>query len=93
MGASRSWLTRAVHWQATSFTALALALGTLAGSLAGRFVFVTYANNLGVVSDAVLPLLALVGIVATILLLANMAAAIPARRARRLAPAAILRTE
>jgi ABC-type lipoprotein release transport system permease subunit len=93
LGATARWIGRAVHWQATLFTVFCLAWGVPTGIVIGRLVFGAFARNLGTVDDAAIPWsLAAVGIV-LIVVLANVATAIPARRARREPPARLLRTE
>ena len=93
LGAGSGWISRAVHWQATLFTLLCTAIGIPLGIIAGRLVFSSFARNMGAVDDAAIPLaFVMTGIIA-ILALANIAAAIPARSARRLRPAQLLRTE
>jgi putative ABC transport system permease protein len=93
LGADRGWITRAVHWQATSFIVLPLVVGTPVGVIVGQLVFRSFADSVGAVNDASRPLLLIVGIVVGLALLANLAAALPARRARRLAPATLLQSE
>jgi len=93
LGATARWIGRAVHWQATLFTLFCLAWGVPTGIVVGRLVFGAFARNLGTVDDAAIPwALATVGMV-LIVVLANVATAIPARRARRERPAQLLRTE
>ena len=93
LGADRRWITRAVHWQATSFIVLPLVIGTPIGLIIGHLVFRSFADSVGAVNDASLPFLLVAAIVAGLALLANAVAAVPARRARRLAPALLLQSE
>ncbi|MEO5840527.1 MAG: ABC transporter permease [Acidimicrobiales bacterium] len=93
LGADRSWITRAVHWQATSFTVLPLVVGTPVGLIVGQLVFRSFADSVGAVNDASRPFMYVGAIVVGLVLLANLAAAVPARRARRLAPALLLQSE
>jgi hypothetical protein len=51
-GADRGWITLAVHWQATVFTALPVIFGIPVGIVVGRLVFVAFADSMGAVHDA-----------------------------------------
>ena len=93
LGAQSSWIGRAVHWHATLFTSFCVAVGIPLGVITGRLVWIAFAQNMGAIETPVVPLVAF-GIAALIIVtLANVAAAIPARRARRVRPAQLLRTE
>ena len=82
-----------MHWHATLFTLFCVAVGIPLGVITGRLVWIAFAQNMGAIDTAVVPLAAL-GVAALIIVaLANVAAAIPARRARRVRPAQLLRTE
>jgi len=93
LGADSRWITRAVHWQATTFSLLPLALGVPLGLVAGRLVFGLLADSVGAVPSASIPLLWLMAALAAFVALANAVAAVPAQRARRLAPAPVLAAE
>lgn len=93
LGADRSWVTRAVHWQATSFIVLPIVIGTPIGLIVGQIVFRSFADSVGAVNGASRPFLLIAAIVLALALLANLATAVPARRARRLAPALLLQSE
>jgi hypothetical protein len=93
LGADRSWITRAVHWQSTSFTLLPIVIGTPIGLVAGQLVFKKFADSAGTVDDASFPFVFLAGVVIAIVALANVVAEVPARRARRLSPAELLQAE
>ncbi len=93
LGADRGWITRAVHWQATTFTIVPLAVGVPLGFIIGRIVFAAFANSMGAINEASLPIAIVIAVVAGVLVLANLVAAIPASRARRMPPAVILQTD
>ena len=93
LGADRGWITRAVHWQATSFIVLPLVVGTPIGLIVGQLAFRSFADSVGAVNGASRPFLLVGAIVVGLALLANVVAALPARRARRLAPALLLQSE
>ena len=93
LGAQSGWIARVVHWHATLFTLFCAAVGIPLGVIVGRLVWIAFAQNMGAIDSAIVPVAALgVGVLA-IVALANVAAAIPARRARRVRPAQLLRTE
>ena len=78
LGADRRWIGRAVHWQATAFTLLPVAIGIPIGLIVGRIVFRSFADSIGTLNDASIPLL-LVGGHASVglLVIANIAAVFP----------------
>lgn len=93
LGADGRWITRAVHWQATTLSVVPLALGVPAGLVAGRLVFEAFAGSLGAVPDASFPYALVSALIAGIAVLTNVVATVPARRARRLAPSPLLAGE
>jgi len=93
LGADRSWITRAVHWQSTSFTLLPIAVGTPIGLIAGQLVFKKFADSVGAVDGASIPFEFVAVIIVCLIVLANVVAAVPARAARRMAPSALLQAE
>jgi ABC-type lipoprotein release transport system permease subunit len=84
---------RAVAWQASSFCALALLIGIPLGVAVGRWVWIVFARQLGIVPEPVAPPLGLLLIVPATVIVANLVAAWPARLAGRIRPAVALRTE
>jgi len=93
LGADGRWINRAVHWQATSLSLVPFALGLPLGLIAGRLVFGLFADSVGTVPSASFPYALLTAVIAAFVVLANVVAAVPAHRARRLAPAPLLTTE
>jgi cell division protein FtsX len=93
LGADRGWITRAVHWQATVLTVLPVIVGIPLGIVIGRLVFVAFADSMGAVNDAAIPMLSIaVGAVAVVAL-ANGVAAMVSQRTRRQEPALLLQSE
>ena len=93
IGADRSWITRAVLWQATLLTALPVVIGIPAGVVVGRLVFATFADSMGAMRDAAIPLgVVAIGAFATVIL-ANAIAAAASRAARHDEPAQLLQGE
>ncbi len=93
LGADRPWVSRAVHWQATTFSLVPLAIGVPLGLSSGRGVFEAFVDRVGAVPDASFPFLLLTVVLVGFLMLANAVASLPARRARRLKPAPLLTPE
>jgi putative ABC transport system permease protein len=93
LGADRGWVTGVVHWQASLFTIVVVALGAPIGIAAGRVVYRTFVDRIGAVDTVTLPFglyaLTLAGLVA----LANVMAAHSAHRARHQSPADSLTDE
>jgi ABC-type lipoprotein release transport system permease subunit len=93
LGADRRWVTGVVHWHASLFTIVVVALGAPIGIAAGRVVYRTFVDHIGAVDTVTLPFgffaLTLAGLVA----LANVVAAHSAHRARQQPPAASLADE
>ena len=93
LGADGPWITRVVHWQATTFSLLTMVLGAPLGLAAGRLVFELFVGNVGAVPDASYPFVVLGAVLAAFVVVSNLVAAMPARRARRLSPAPFLVVE
>jgi predicted lysophospholipase L1 biosynthesis ABC-type transport system permease subunit len=85
-GATRRWLTGVVHWQATIITAVVLVIGIPLGTAAGNSIYRAFVDRTGARTDVVIPLGGILAAGLVLLMLANVAAAVPARRARRLPP-------
>lgn len=93
LGADRRWVARMIHWQASGFTLLPTLVGVPVGMLLGRQLFRWLADTIGAANDASFPYAIVSAVAVTSLVLANMAAAIPARGARNLALAQLLQPE
>ncbi|MEX1008513.1 MAG: FtsX-like permease family protein [Acidimicrobiia bacterium] len=93
IGCSRRQVATTVAWQATTLVGTALVIGIPTGIVAGRWVWRSFANDLGVSSTVLLPPLGLVLLASVAILVANVIAAIPARVAARTRPAVVLRSE
>ncbi len=93
LGADRRWITQIMHSQATLLTVVPLVIGLPIGVLAGTRLFRTFVDRTGALPDPTLPTLALGAISLCALALANLAVLLPARRARRVPTARLLRVE
>jgi FtsX-like permease family len=93
VGFSRRQLFATVAWQASTIAATAVLLGVPVGVVAGRLAWNVLAERLGVVPEAVVPLLAVLLVLPVTLVITNLVAAVPARRAATTNPATVLRSE
>jgi hypothetical protein len=80
-------------WQATAFGVLALVIGIPLGVALGRWGWQLLAEDLGTVSEPIVPLAALLVSIPVVLVALNAIAFVPGRIASRLRPAAVLRSE
>lgn len=93
IGFVRRQIVSTVAFQATVLIAAALAVGIPGGVALGRWAWLWYADQIGVVPRAEIATAATLLVVPAALVLANVIAALPGRAAARLRPAVILRTE
>jgi FtsX-like permease family/MacB-like periplasmic core domain len=93
IGFSRRQVSSTVAWQATTFAVVALAAGLPLGAAAGRWGWNALADRLGVVPEAVVPIVAVLLIVPATVAAANLVAAVPGWIAARTRPAEVLRSE
>jgi ABC-type lipoprotein release transport system permease subunit len=93
IGADSRWISRAVHWQATTFTAAPVIIGIPLGLIVGRMIFRSFADSIGTLNDASIPVLLITGLAVGLTLVANAVAGLAARRSDRRTPAALLRSE
>jgi hypothetical protein len=93
IGFTRRQVSATVAWQATTVAVVALIVGLPLGVAAGRGLWTLLAHRLGIPAEPVTPALAvLVAVPATVVLL-NLVAAAPGRRAGAVPAATALRTE
>jgi ABC-type lipoprotein release transport system permease subunit len=90
LGADRRWITRVVHVQASVLGLVALAIGVPVGIVAGRAVYRAFAERLGLVATPSMPIVVVGSLAIAVLVLVNLSAALPARRAARVAPSILL---
>ena len=82
-----------MRWQATVLGLAAVAIGLPLGVVVGRWGWWAVAEQLGVASGPVVPLLAITVVAIAAVLVAHVVAVIPAWRAARLRPAEAFRVE
>ena len=93
LGFDRRQVLATVAWQATTFAAVGLIVGLPLGDALGRWAWNLFAEQLGVVPEAVTPVPLLLLIVPVAIVLANLVAIVPGRIAARTRPALVLRAE
>jgi ABC-type antimicrobial peptide transport system permease subunit len=93
LGFERAQISRVVMWQATTIVSIAVLIGIPLGIAAGRWSWRLFAEELGVVPDATVPIAAVLVVVPAALLVANLIAALPARLAAKTRPTIVLRAE
>jgi len=93
LGFVRRQVTAAVAWQATTLAAIALLVGLPVGVLVGRWLWVWFASQQGVVAEPRVPFSAVILVVPAAVVVANVVAVLPARAAGLTQPALVLRTE
>ncbi len=93
LGYTRRQTRGAVRWQAVAFMVVPIVAGVPLGVALGRMTFHEYARRLGVVPEPVTWWTATAIVIPAAIVIAIAASAVPAIRAARLRPAAVLRAE
>lgn len=93
LGASRRQLASTVASLATALGSVAVLVGVPAGLVVGRLGWRVLADGIGAPTPPAVPTLMLLAVVVAVLVVANVVAAVPARAARRLRPADVLRSQ
>jgi putative ABC transport system permease protein len=83
LGANRRQLRSVVHWQTSLIVLVTLVIGVPLGVALGRLIVGELTGRLGIVPGVDVPLLALFGALVAALVIANLIAVVPARRAAR----------
>jgi ABC-type lipoprotein release transport system permease subunit len=93
LGFTGRQLLAAVAWQASVAGVIGAVVGIPLGVLIGRWLWTLFANNIYAVPHPTVPALGLLLIAASTLVLANVVAAMPGRRAARTSAAQVMRGE
>ncbi|MDQ3354919.1 MAG: FtsX-like permease family protein, partial [Actinomycetota bacterium] len=93
LGADRRWVTSVLHWQVTVLSLAVLVLAAPLGVAAGRVVYRAFIDRIGAGYDTSIPYVLLGAILVALLVLGNLAAVVPARRARHERPTRVLAEE
>jgi len=83
----------AVAWQATTLAIAAMAIGVPLGIAAGRWAWIAFARNIGIVPAPEVPILLLLLLIPGTVIVANLVAVVPGELAARLRPGRALRAE
>ena len=83
----------AVAWQATTLAIAAMAIGVPLGIAAGRWAWIVFARNIGIVPAPEVPILVLLLLIPGTVIVANLVAIVPGEVAARLRPGRALRAE
>jgi len=81
-----------VAWQATALAVVGVVIGLPLGVVLGKATWNLFANNLGVVPSAVVPVWFIGALAIGVIVVANLLALAPALAATRVKPAILLRT-
>ncbi len=93
LGFTRRQLSATIAWQATSIIGVGLVVGVPLGVVLGRLTWKLFAEQLDVLAQPAVPLLAIAVIALAATAAANALASLPARYARAVPPASTLRDE
>jgi hypothetical protein len=93
LGADGRWVTGVVHWQASLFTIVVVALGAPLGIAAGRVVYRAFVGRIGAIETVTVPIGVFALAFGGLVLLANVVAVPSARRTRQQSPSGILADE
>jgi ABC-type antimicrobial peptide transport system permease subunit len=93
LGFTRRQLAAAIAWQSTVVALVGLVIGVPLGIAAGRWLWILFARQLSAVADPVIPAASVALAALAALILANLVAALPGRRAARTPAALLLRAE
>jgi predicted lysophospholipase L1 biosynthesis ABC-type transport system permease subunit len=93
LGFTRRQLSATVAWQATGTVLVGLVVGVPAGVAFGRVLWGLFARQLDVLAEPTTPLVLIAVVILATLVIANVLSAIPARFARTVPVALVLRSE
>ena len=93
LGFTRRQLGGTVAWQSSVIAVIGLVIGVPLGIAAGRWLWLAFAHELSAVPDPTIPAGSMALAAVAALVLANLVAAVPGRRAARTPAAEVLRAE
>ena len=92
LGFTKGQLAAAVAWQASVAAVVGLMAGVPLGVALGRQLWILFARTIDAVPQPTVPVVSVILVALGALVVANLVAALPARRAAQTSPALILRT-
>ena len=92
LGFVNGQVVASVAWQATTLALIGVVIGLPLGIVLGKATWNLFANNLGVVPSAVVPVWFVGALAVAVVVAANLLALAPAAAAIRVRPARLLRT-
>ncbi|MCU1401585.1 MAG: hypothetical protein JWN62_4694 [Acidimicrobiales bacterium] len=93
LGCTRRQIAESVSWQATATILSSLIIGVPVGAVLGRSLWIAFATQLDVVPHTTVPATAVAVVITAGLVVANLAATLPALIASRTQPAVALRSQ
>jgi ABC-type lipoprotein release transport system permease subunit len=93
LGFVRRQVRSMIACQATTLVAVALVIGVPLGIVVGRWLWIRFADDLGIVAVPIVPVLTIVQAALVAVVIGNLVAVAPATLAARTKPAAVLRSE
>jgi len=93
LGLTSRQVRATVAWQSTTLSVVAVVIGIPLGMAAGRWVWVLFAHQLGILPEPVFPVFGLGALASATVVVANLVAVLPGRLAGRTSPAVVLRSE
>jgi ABC-type lipoprotein release transport system permease subunit len=93
LGFTRRQLAATLSWHATTTILIGVVIGIPLGAALGALAWKQFARQLDVVTSATVPIAVLLAVAALGVVIANLAAVLPGRAARRLDTAALLEAE
>ncbi len=93
LGLASGQVRATIAWQATTLSTVAVVVGVPLGVAAGRWVWLLFAHELGIIPEPVVPFLALATLIVGTVVVANLVAVLPGRIAARTRAAVVLRSE
>jgi predicted lysophospholipase L1 biosynthesis ABC-type transport system permease subunit len=93
LGFVRRQVAAMIACQATTLVVVALVIGIPAGIVTGRWLWIRFADDLGIVAVPIVPMLTLALAALVAVVIGNVVAAAPATLAARTKPATVLRSE
>ena len=93
LGFTGPQVASAIGWQTTIAAVAPFAVGAVGGAIAGRVVWLVYADRLGVAPETIVAWRPILGFLVAFLVVANLVGVVIGRGIRRRSPSLVLRTE